>query len=236
MAWWKWIGISIAGTMLVVLGAGTFLMWQMSGANGDPAFFEDSIVAFEEADAADPPPKNAILFVGSSSIRLWSSLAEDMAPLPVINRGFGGAHFEHLLHNIDRIVLPYAPRSIVVYAGDNDLAGSTGKDATRVVREYREFIARVHAALPETRIFFLSIKPSHLRWERWPEMRAANARIQALSGENERLEYVDLASPLLGDDGQPRDDVFQFDGLHLNDTGYAAWAAVLRPVLVAGWE
>ncbi len=235
MAWWKWVLVSLTVTIVLGLGALYWLASQMGKASGEPAFFEDAIVAFEEADREAPPAPDGILFVGSSSIRLWRSLASDMAPLPVINRGFGGAHLEHVLHNLDRVVLPYAPRIVVVYAGDNDLAAGSGKEPARVLREYQELVARVHAKLPETHLYFLSIKPSKLRWERWPAMSEANAAVEAFSAGDERLHYVDLATPLLAG-GEPRDDVFLFDGLHLNGTGYAAWTEVLRPLLVRAYD
>lgn len=236
MAWWKWLLLSLGALLLLGGGTAGFLLWQLSGASGDPAFFEDAIVAFEEADREAPPAKGGIVFVGSSSIRMWKSLSADMAPLPVLNRGFGGAHMEHVLHNVDRVVIPYRPRIVVVYAGDNDLASGTGKDAARLLEEYRQLVARIHRALPETHLYFLSIKPSRLRWDRWPLMSEANAAVRTYSQSDPRLHYVDVATPLLGADGLPRDDVFLFDGLHLDATGYAEWTSVLRPLLLEAFE
>ncbi|HIG01151.1 MAG TPA: hypothetical protein EYQ66_07590 [Myxococcales bacterium] len=221
------------GLALVILGVGAWfgLNYYRSAATVDPGFFEDAILAFEAADRADFPAPGGIVFVGSSSIRFWSSLSEDLAPLRVLNRGFGGAQFNHVLHNLDRVVLPYAPVAVLVYAGDNDLAGGTGKRAERVFADYREFVARVRARLPGVRIYFLSIKPSPLRWARWLEMSRANALIEAWSAGDEGLGYLDVASPLLSPDGTPRDEFFRLDGLHLNAKGYAAWTRVVRPRL-----
>lgn len=176
------------------------------------------------------PEAGGIVFVGSSSIRFWSTLEEDMAPLPVLNRGFGGAHFIHVVHNAPRIVLPYAPRAVVVYAGDNDIGAGTSVDD--VVAGYRELVRLVHETLPETAIYYLPIKPSKLRWELWPQMSAANAEIQTIARSDPRLHYLDVATPLLNSSGTPRDDVFLIDGLHMNGEGYAAWTAVVRPALI----
>ena len=231
----KRIALASFALLLVAAVAGAFQLWRIAGAGGDPAFFESEIRAFEAGDREQPPEPGGIVFVGSSSIRFWSSLADDFAPLPVLNRGFGGAHFEHVIHNVGRIVLPYAPRAVVVYAGDNDLAGGTGKDAARVVRDVRAFTSLVHAELPETAIYFLAIKPSRLRWDRWPEMAEANEGIAAFAAGDPRLHYVDVATPLLDDDGTPRSDLFWIDGLHLSAAGYAAWTRVLRPILMEAY-
>ncbi len=227
-------GIGLGVFVLLVIGSviGYAYLQHLGTAGGDPNFFESDILDFEAADRASPPEPGAIVFVGSSSIRLWTSLAEDFAPLPVLNRGFGGAHFEHVVHNAWRIVTPYAPRAVAVYVGDNDLAEGTGKDADRVLADYREFVRIVHEDAPKAAIYFLSIKPSRLRWDRWPVMSAANATIAKLAESDPRLHYVDLATPLLGADGVPRNDFFRLDGLHLNESGYAAWTNVLRPILI----
>ena len=221
----------------VILGLAAGAAWwglqsYKTSATANPAFFEEAIVAFEEADRAEPPRPGAIVFVGSSSIRFWDGLAGVMAPLRVVNRGFGGAQFSHVLHNLERVVVPHAPRAVVVYAGDNDLAEGPGKDAERVFADYREFVAGLHARFPDLPVYFLAIKPSIQRWARWPEMRRANAQVEAWSAEHEELGYLDVAAPLLGGDGEPRGEFFVFDGLHLSDAGYAAWADVVRPRLL----
>ena len=218
---------SFALAALGYWGVSTF----QSKVAGDSAFFEASIVDFEESDALRPPAPGGIVFVGSSSIALWTGLTEDMAPLPVIQRGFGGAHMAHVLHNVHRIVTPYAPRAVVIYAGDNDLSPLTGKNADRVVAEYRSVVEEIHDRLPDACIYFISIKPSLRRWGRWPEMLRANRAVEALSEQDPRLGYFDIASPMLGDDGKPRDELFAFDGLHLNREGYRAWSEVIRPGL-----
>jgi len=221
---------------LVVLGlaaAAVYLVFYLGRSGDDPAFFESEIQFFLEADRAHPPEPGRIVFVGSSSIRFWSSLEDDMAPLPVLRRGFGGAHLSHVIHNAPRIVIPYAPRAVVVYAGDNDIGA--GKSVDTVVADFESLVRLVRPALPETDIYFLSIKPSRLRWALWPEISQANERIRALAEADPRLHYIDVGRVLLGPDGKPRKDFFRFDGLHLSAAGYAAWTLVVAPVLHAAY-
>lgn len=219
--------------VLLALGAvGAYLRY-MSGAAADPAFFASEIEAFVEADRSAPPERGQIVFVGSSSIRFWTTLEQDMAPLPVVRRGFGGAHLAHVVHEAPRIVIPYAPRAVVVYAGDNDIGA--GKNAETVVADFEALVALLRASLPETDVWFLSIKPSRLRASLWPEMAKANARIRSLAEADPRLRYLDVGAVLLGSDGEPSADFFRFDGLHLNAAGYAAWTTVVRPALLAAY-
>lgn len=228
--------IALALALLVLLAAGAgglYLRHYVAGAAADPAFFESEIEAFVDADRVRPPAPGQIVFVGSSSIRLWTTLAEDMAPLATVRRGFGGAHLSHVVYNAPRIVLPYAPRAVVVYAGDNDIGA--GKSAETVVADFEALVERIHAALPETDVWFLSIKPSRLRFALWPEMEQANERIRARAEGDPRVRYLDVGTPLLGADGRPDRGFFRFDGLHLNAKGYAAWTAVVKPALLAAY-
>ncbi len=197
-------------------------------ADPDPNRFAGAIKAFEEWDSKNAVPAEPILFVGSSSIRMWRT-RESLPDLPVVNRGFGGSHISDVIHFADGIVLPYRPKLIVFYAGDNDVAG--GKSAQRIRDDYSRFVGLVHARLPRTRIIFITIKPSGSRWARWPEMNSANELVKAFCEKDARLFFADLAAPLLGPDGRPRDDLFLKDRLHLNSDGYAAWTKVLRPLL-----
>jgi lysophospholipase L1-like esterase len=190
--------------------------------------WDRAIAAFESQDRVKPPPKNGIVFVGSSSIRFWD-LPKSFPGLDVINRGFGGSELADSVHYAPRIVLPYEPRVVVLYAGDNDLA--FGKSPERVAADFRAFVKVVHGKLPKTGIVFLSIKPSPLRWRLADKMKDANARIEAYCKTDEQLRYVDAATPLLDPDGRPRPELFAKDGLHLNAKGYERWAAVLKPIL-----
>ena len=224
-----WIVLTAFVVAVVALGwVGATVLASMRTAE----FWESAIADFEEQDRESPPEPGAILFTGSSSIRMWGSLAEDMTPLRVLNRGFGGSHIDHVSHYASRIVTPYRPRAIVLYAGDNDLSKGTGKTPESVLADFRHFVGFVHGALPGTPVYFVAIKPSLSRWDRWPAMRDANQRIAAWAKETEGVEYLDVATPMLGPDGEPRSELFVIDGLHLSDEGYEVWTEVVRPVLM----
>ena len=150
--------------------------------------------------------------------------------LKTLNRGFGGSQIADSLHFVDRVVLPYRPKTIVFYAGDNDVAA--GKKADEVYADYRAFVGKVHKDLPETKILYIAIKPSLARWNLVEEMRKANGLIAAFSSKDDLLEYVDIDAPMLGNDDKPREDLFLGDGLHLNETGYELWTSVLLPFLI----
>lgn len=191
--------------------------------------WENDIRAFEAADRTNPPPKRAVLFIGSSSFRLWTNLARDFAGHPVINRGFGGSQMADVNAFLDRIVIPYLPRLILVYAGDNDIAA--GKPPEQVAADFREFVRRVHAVLPQTRIGYVSIKPCPAREKFLAEVRAANRLVERHCALDERLTFIDVFTPSLQADGRPRSDIYRADGLHPNERGYALWASRIRPVL-----
>jgi len=197
-------------------------------ADPDPNRFAKDVASFAAWDSKNAVPADPILFVGSSSIRMWRT-HESFPDLPAINRGFGGSHISDVIHFSDRIVFPYAPRLIVFYAGDNDVAG--GKKAARVFQDYRRFVHLVHNDSPDTSIIFIPIKPSGSRWSLWPEMNKANHLIRGLSQKDKRLFFVDLATPLLTADGTPDNSLFLKDQLHLNAKGYAVWTKALRPVI-----
>ncbi|UCE48267.1 MAG: hypothetical protein JSW47_22035, partial [Phycisphaerales bacterium] len=148
---------------------------------------------------------------------------------PVINRGFGGSQISDVNYFTDRIVLPYKPKVIAFYAGDNDVA--RGKSAKRVFEDYQKFVRLVHEKLTKTKIIFIAIKPSGSRWSLWPVMAEANRMIEDFSGKDARLYYFDSAGPLLADDGKPDVKFFLKDKLHLNSDGYRAWTKALKPIV-----
>ena len=197
-------------------------------ADPDPNRFAEQITSFTAWDSKNAVPAEPILFVGSSSIRMWKTHAS-FPDLPVMNRGFGGSHIADVVHFSDRIVLPYAPKLIVFYAGDNDVAA--GKSAARVLCGYRRVVELVHAKWPATAIVFITIKPSGQRWFLWPEMDKANDLIRAFSEKSGRLFFADLATPLLAPDGKPDDGLFLKDRLHLNAQGYRVWTKALEPII-----
>jgi lysophospholipase L1-like esterase len=200
-----------------------------SAPTSPPAPFAKDIAAFEAADAKSPPPQNAVLFLGSSSIRLWTTLAADFPNVPVINRGFGGSSIPDSTRYADRIVIPYHPRQIIFYAGDNDIAAFHSPQ--QVLADYQALVKKIHAALPETRIDFISIKPSILRWILIGKIREANRLIEEYSKTNDKLGYIDVFTPMLTPSGLPRSEFFQLDGLHLNRKGYELWREIVSKKL-----
>jgi len=194
----------------------------------NPSKWEKTIEAFEKTDKAKPPPKNAILFVGSSTIRLWK-VAQSFPDLETINRGFGGSHIADVVQYTSRIVVPYQPRLIVFFAGDNDLGA--GKTPERVFDDFKAFAVTVRKELPETKILFLAIKPSLARWKLFEQQKKANALIEEYCKNNKGLVYVDVVKPMLGEDGKPRPELFVKDGLHMTEEGYKVWSAILKPLL-----
>ena len=197
-------------------------------ADAEESRWEKRIQAFEERDAQNPPPKGQIVFVGSSSIVMWKT-AEDFPGLGIINRGFGGSQTADSVEFAHRIVLPYEPRLDVFYAGDNDNAA--GKSPETVFEDTKTFFGLIHDALPKTRIAYVAIKPSLARWKLVDKMRAANALIAEHTQTDDRLEYVDIDTPMQGDDGMPREELFIEDGLHLSRAGYDLWNDIIRPYL-----
>ena len=195
--------------------------------NRDVSKWEAEISAFEASDRTNPPPKGAILFVGSSSFRKWTTMAQDFPRRQVINRGFGGSEIADSTALAERIVFPYEPRLIVFYAGDNDLA--LGRSPEQVVADYQAFVEKIHARLPKTRIAYLAIKPSPARWKLNEKMIAANEKIKAL--KDDRTEFIDIYPLMLGADGKPKPELFIADGLHPSAECYRMWAGVIKPYL-----
>jgi lysophospholipase L1-like esterase len=191
--------------------------------------WEPTIAAFEATDRTTPPPKDEIVFVGSSTIRLWD-LAKSFPDLKTVNRGFGGSEMDDATRYAERIVVPHQPRVVVVYSGDNDIGGGTTSE--QVVVNFERFVRAVHTKLPQTRIVIIGIKPSLLRWTQVDRMRAANAMLRAYCERDDRLAFVDVDQAMLGWDEKPRKELFVSDGLHLTPAGYEILTMLVRPFLV----
>jgi lysophospholipase L1-like esterase len=187
-----------------------------------------ALAGFDAADHASPPPQGEVLFLGSSTIVNWDT-ARAFPGIRTINRGVWSSSLADTLQRIDRLVFPYAPRLIVLYAGDNDLNG--GATSEQVAVEFEKFAAAVQAKLPQTRIVFIGLKPSLQRWPQIYRFRLANAIIREYCGHDDRLAFMDVDGPMMGWDEKPRKDLFVEDGLHLSAQGYALWNVLLRPFL-----
>ena len=185
------------------------------------------IAAFERADRAQPPPAGAVLFIGSSSIRFWKTLATDFPEVHTINRGFGGSEIADSTFFADRIVAPYHPRAIVMYAGDNDV--EAGNSPGQVRDDFAAFVRKARAVDPGVPIAFIAIKPSMARKALLPQIREANALVRAYAATQQQVAYLDVFMPMLGKDGQPQAKWFIRDGLHMNRSGYTLWIGIVRP-------
>ncbi|MCA9243181.1 MAG: hypothetical protein KDA32_04440 [Phycisphaerales bacterium] len=212
------------------------------GASNSPStskpaepWYEGEIRAFEQTDRQSPPEPGRVLFIGSSSIRMWKSLADDMRPTPVLNRGFGGSKTPEVLAVYDRIVTPYEPSVIVYYCGDNDL-GSDNTDSQSAADGFIAFDRRARAQWPGIPVFYIPIKPSLARWKNWPAMKRANAMVREYCERTPGATYVDTVTPTLTPNGEPDPTIFMPDGLHMNAKGYAIWTRELRPLVREAWE
>jgi len=197
-----------------------------------PSRWQAAFDRFAADDALHPHPPGGVLFVGSSSIRLWNDLEDQFGNLPVvIKRGFGGSQLSDCVKHLSRLVLHYQPKTVLVYAGDNDLAA--GIAPQDVLRRFVAFVDGVRAALLDTRIAYISIKPSPARVALLPEIRATNTLIRDYADHASNVDYIDVYTPMLGADGLPRRELFRGDALHLNADGYALWKRVIAPHLDA---
>ena len=198
-------------------------------AQPDPTRYESQILKFEEQDFSSPPPSNAILLVGSSSIRFWSNASSELAPLTIIQRGFGGSVMQDVIHYFDRIVAKYNPRAIVLYEGDNDLA--YGLPPSTVLSQFDTLTTMIKTELPNTRIYILSIKPSIARAHLWHLAVDVNVGFSERAAVDKKIIHIPIDKYLNNTDGSFRNDIFVADQLHLNTFGYAIWSDVIRAAL-----
>ncbi len=194
----------------------------------DALRFQDEINIFKQWDKKNSFPTGSILFVGSSSIRMWLT-HHDFPEYPVINRGFGGSHISDVLYFYNDVIKKYAPPIIVFYAGDNDIAGN--KTKTQVFEDYCTLVEKIQKDLPKTKLIYIPIKPSLSRWQYWEKMNQVNLLIKKYNSKNDGLFYIDLATPMLNASAKPKKTLFLEDGLHLNKTGYSLWQSLLYPIL-----
>jgi len=197
-------------------------------ATHDSSKWEADIQRFEASDATHPPPRNGIEFVGSSSIRLWTTLEQDFPGQPVFRRGFGGSQLADSVHFADRIIIPYAPRQVIVYAGANDIA--FGKPVDQVYGDFIALVKQIRRGLPQTKIAFIAVSPNPARWAQIDRIRELNHRVAAYCRKHD-VTFIDTFSLMLGEDGLPKPDIYVGDRLHMNAKGYAIWRDAIAPLL-----
>lgn len=192
--------------------------------------WQADMARFAAEDAASPPPERPVVFTGSSSVRMWSTLAEDFPGVPVLNRGFGGSQVRDAVWYADEVAVRYRPRQVLLYAGDNDI--NAGRTPEQVLHDVQAFVARLRHDLPGVRIGFLSIKPSPSREAQLPLQQAANRLVREWIATQRGIDYIDVATPLLDAGGRPDPRYFLGDRLHLNAQGYALWREAVAPYLL----
>jgi hypothetical protein len=218
----------VTGAILLSLsiGAWVVVLFQMQRPN----FWEFQVRKFDLPDKSSPVT-GGIMFMGSSSIRFWKTLARDMAPLPIINRGFGGAHIFHLTHFARRIIAPCTPKAIVVHAGENELGWTSRKSPESVLEDFRHFVDLVQGELKVPRVYFISIKLSPPRRGRWEAVRRANTLIEDFARTRGGVTFIDIAEAMLDGSGEPRMELLRWDRFHLSERGYALWTSIIKPIL-----
>lgn len=197
----------------------------------DPKLWERTIYGFMLEDEIIGERTGAIVATGSSSMVFWDHrIHQDLAPLRVISRGFGGSNMNDLLHFLDQVVLKHQPRAVMIYEGDNDVAQQVPVDT--ILSRFEAAVDRIHQQDPAIRIYLLAVKPSISRASMWPAMQAVNAGLQAIAAASSSIHYIDVATPMLNHDGSVRDDLFVADELHMNQKGYDIWRNTVAPVLI----
>ncbi len=196
----------------------------------DPSRFEDSIKGFEAQDMTNPLAEGAIVAIGSSSMRLWATIHRDLAPLNIIHRGFGGSTMNDALHFAGRIILPYRPRAVLLYEGENDV--EIGIPPDTIAETFYALVAKIHQALPDTRIYVIAIKPSVNRWRIRSIIKKANELLREACEADPRLSFIDIVTPMLNENHGPRSELFAEDQVHMNEKGYSVWKDTIRPVLM----
>ncbi len=195
-------------------------------AHHDFARWENEIQAFERSDATNPPPKGGCVFIGSSTVRMWTSVAQDFPDQKVINRGFGGSQIVDSTHFADRVIVPYEPRLVFLRAGGNDLAA--GKSVEEVFGDFKDFAATIHAKLPAADIVYIAQSPSIARWKQHEKEKALNELAKGYTKTQPWLHYIESYPIVFGPDGKPRPELFIADGLHFNAAGYKLLAEQVR--------
>ncbi len=197
----------------------------------DPARFASAIAKFQVADAANPPPKGAIVCTGSSSMRMWHPrIKDDLPGLTLLPRGFGGSHYTDLIYHLEALVFKYQPRALLLYEGDND--ANYGKTPERIFQDFKFLAEQCRKQFPDLRLYIIGAKPSIARWAIADQMQRSNAMIHDYCRANLGFTYIDVWSVLLDANGHPRPELFMEDKLHLNSAGYDRWTAAIAPVLL----
>lgn len=197
----------------------------------DPKRYESEIKRFEKKDARNMPEKGALLCIGSSSMRGWHKwIKEDLAPLTVIPRGFGGSNYNDVLYFADRIVIPYKPSKILIYEGDNDIAAGVSPEKT--FKTFKKLVSKIRSELPDVEFYVMTAKPSYARLHLWKNMKKLNSMLKEECQKNDKMFFIDVATPMFNENGKLKKDIFLKDKLHMNRKGYEIWREAVREVII----
>ncbi len=205
--------------------------------NGFSAFSQQNlpflvqIKSFLKQDSLEFPPKDAILFVGSSSFTNWKDVQEYFPEYKIINRGFGGSSLPDVIRYAPDIIFPYKPSQILIYCGENDFPSGTNTTADTIFNRFTQLHTMIRTALPKTEIIYVSMKPSISRLKYLPEMRRANEMIRKFQKKHRKSGFIDVYSKMILADGSPMPDIFLKDQLHMNKNGYLIWQKAIKPYL-----
>lgn len=194
--------------------------------------FYEEIQNFKKQDSLSFPPAKTILFVGSSSFRKWENVQSYFPGYNIINRGFGGSTLPDVIGYVNDIIIPYKPKQIVIYCGDNDLAASDTITPSIVCKRFQQLFFLIRNSLPGTRIDFISIKPSPSRERLINKIKESNTLIRVFLSKKKNTGYIDVYNKMILPNGKPRPDIFVEDKLHMNEKGYAIWQEAIRPYLL----
>jgi len=216
---------SIGAVLFFLLGTGVLYSQEQK-----PAFWED-VQAFKKQDSISAPPKNAILFIGSSSFTMWKDLNEYFPGYKIINRAFGGSTLLDQLQYVREVVYPYKPKQVIIYCGENDLAASDTVDGNDVANRFKSLFTMIRNKFPKVHIVYISMKPSPSRQMLAPKMISGNELIKKYLSSKGRTVLVDIYKEMINDEGKPREELFLEDNLHMNKNGYAIWKKAIEPYL-----
>jgi lysophospholipase L1-like esterase len=198
---------------------------------------ENEIVNYEKADAAIGIDKlqGQVLFYGSSSIRLWKTLKEDFAPLPVINHGFGASTFPEMIHYTERMIVPYKPKILVLYCENDLFIGKPQRTPEQVFDNFGILATLIQNRLPKTKVYYISMKPSISRKADWAKLVKADAMINEYIQKHKNFTYIDIRPAMYRPNGSINGDYFIGDSLHMKPAGYAEWTKIIRPILLKNY-
>jgi lysophospholipase L1-like esterase len=193
--------------------------------------FRKEIDAFKKKDSAQMPAPGSILFVGSSSFTKWTDVQDYFPGYPILNRGFGGSSLPDLIRYVDEVIIPYNPKQIVIYCGENDVAASDTVTAQTVLKRFQQLFGLIRNKLPKVPIAFVSLKPSVSRWKFEPVIVETNKLIKQFISKQSKAVFINVHDAMLNADGSVMTDIFIADNLHMNAKGYKIWQPIIQPYL-----